>query len=104
MKLSRRLFFASPLAASLDAHPPGTLVPMPEIRKRLLIVFNPDYIDMRSGHSLGSWLASQGYEAAMLVCVGYDKPDIRIFDLDGAPSLDTGLLQEVKALLEEAKR
>jgi len=99
--ISRRMFFASPAAAALESARPGQMVPVPPVRRWLIVLISPQYPQCIV-EALRDWLSHQGYEAVVIRRYrGDDGPDFRIYDLDGAPAPDTGILDEVKQLISQ---
>ena len=96
--MTRRLFFASP-ASVMYAGIPGKLTPIPTTRKRLLIIANADVVHGSLLQSLIEALAGMGYEGVGLLSFDHDCPDYRVYDLDGVPQPDSGLLEELKAAI-----
>lgn len=65
--------------------------------KRLLIVYSTIAFRREDIATMCEWMTHRGFNLWAIQTFDVDAPDIRVFDLDGAPAPDTGLIQQLLA-------
>lgn len=82
---------------------PPRFIEVPTGPKRLLIVYDQNFFRRDQIATLCDWMIHRGFNVWALPHYGSGGPDIRIFDLDGAPAPDAGLIRELIAGVTKPK-